>query len=366
MSKNSICVVLPCNIYVAPFYFRYEKILSEMQVEFDLIIWNRDGIEEKSEGEIIYFNVLDTANNGDKMKIIKFYKFAYFVKQTIKKNKYDKILFLGSYAGNAVFLSNFLKNNYHNRYWFDIRDYTYEWFKPYYNSISSVIKNSYKTAISSSGYEEFLPKYDYIYTHNIDKINIKKCKKKKNKKTPQTPICISFIGNVRYYKENIKLLELFRNDDRFVLQYYGSGSEELQKYCKENNILNVDFHGKFAPEETSRFYNKTHIINNVYGNSGIELTTALSNKLYFSGGLHLPILVSPNTYIQKISEKYKFGYVIDYDKLNLADELYNWYIQLIKNDNFTGYDDFWKGVIKEDEKFEKTLEDFIKTDKKIL
>lgn len=356
MKNDKICVILPCNIFQAPFYFRYENIINNLGLKFDLIIWDRLNINENANANIISYKKKITSNNGDKKKIFNFLKFGLFVKKHLKRGNYHKILILGSYSGTMAFLTRFLSKNHKNEYWLDIRDYTYEWFLPYKLAMAKVIKNSYATAISSKGFEKFLPSFNYIITHNIDIKTISSYNKED--RIPSEKIRISFIGNVRYYEENIKLLNIFKNDDRFILQYFGSGSDKLKIYCEMNNIFNVDFCERFPPEVTHELYYKTDIINNIYGSDGIELQTALSNKLYFSSALEIPILVSPKTYMSMITTKFGFGFDVDYFDINLPNKLYNWYIN-INNKVKPDYSSFYQEAFIEDQIFEKKLVNYL-------
>lgn len=354
---KKICVVIPSNIYAAPYYYIYENILTDLNSNFDVIIWDRDIIDEPVKGNKIALKLKDTASDGRKTKIIKYFKFAHFVKKQLKKNEYDKLIFLGTNGGTVALLSNFISKNYKNKYWLDIRDYTFEWFKPYRMAIYNAIKSSDKCTISSPAYRDFLPEHNYIQTHNIDLRSIESCKSR-HRESNKKPIRIGFIGNIRYYEENLKILDVLKNDDRFIMQYYGAHSEKLEKYCYDNNITNVDFHGRFSPNETPNFYKKIDIINNIYGNGKIELCTALSNKLYYAAGLHIPILVSSNTYMEKISSEYGFGFTFDYEDKNIADKLYNWYLILDKNN--CKYDEFFKKVMKEYGGFLQQIKNYIK------
>lgn len=354
-----ICVVLPCNIYTAPYYKRYEQLLISLHENFDFICWNRALIEEETKGNPIYFNVHDQVSSGKVTKIKKYIQFGNFVRAKLKETKYDKVIFLGSYAGIMAQLSGFLKKNYKNKYWLDIRDYTFENIPLYYKAMKLAIDNSYKTAISSPGYQKFLPKQDYVIGHNIDFDNIEKSKIARADYVLGNPIRISFIGLIRYLEENKKLLSILGNDNRFILQYYGMNAEILKEYCQINGISNVDFHGRFLPSETASFYKKTDIINNVYGNDRVALTTALSNKLYFSSGLRIPILVCPNTYMEKVTVERGFGFTIDYNDCRIGDKLYSWFMELQENSNDIAYDEFFESVKKEDILFETSFKEFI-------
>ena len=284
-------------------------------MQFDLVIWDREVIEEKTIANTVFrFSRKDTPNNKNWMKIFSYFLFSSYVKNIIKKRKYKKIIFLSTSGATVVLLSSFLKRYYNKKYWIDIRDYSFEWLNPYKTRLREAISNSFKTSISSPAFTKFLPEGDFCIAHNIDFKSIDDFINHQSEveKFPKTQIRISFIGSVRYFEENIKQLEFFKNDSRFVLQFYGSRANQLKAYCEANNILNVDFHDRFESNETYKFYQRTDLINNVYGNNSFELTTALSNKLYFSVALKKPILVSKDTYSASIVTENDLGYEMQY------------------------------------------------------
>lgn len=356
MSK--IVLILGSNIHWAPYYYRYEEFLNKKNIKFDLIMWNRENIKEKiCANKIFEYKKRDISDNKNPLKIFKFFEFAKFIKKTIAKEGYSKIIFLGTHACAHAILCEFLSKNYKGKYWIDIRDYQYEWFLLYYLMQKKAINNSFTTVISSKGYEQFLPKYNYKYIHNIDN-NMLTFVKKYNKEENKFKIRIGFIGNVRYIEENIKLINIFANDDRYILQYFGTGSEKIKKYAKSKNINNVITTGKFQSIDTIKYYNQIDIINNVYGNNMIGLTTALSNKLYFSIYLNIPLLVCQGTYMEQLVNKYKIGFVYKNNK-NFADELYNDYQKYIKCNKKDGYRSL-KLIIEEEEKETfKALDGFV-------
>ena len=358
MKKKKIAIVLGSNIHWAPYYYKYEQILTKNGYDFDLIIWNRENIEEKTKAAHIFeYNKQDVSNNKNPLKLYKFILFSKFAKKILKKNNYTHLFFLGTHGCAPIFLSNFLKKHYNNKYWLDIRDYQYEWFKPVYNLEKQTIENSYGTAISSRGYEEFLPKFNYYIMHNIDpNINEFLNKFKKNEKS--NVIRISFIGNVRYIDENIKLINLFANDKRYILQYFGTGSEKIKDYCERKDIKNIETFGRFKPEETIKFYEQTDIINNVYGNNLIGLTTALSNKLYYSIKFKLPILVSKGTYMEKLTKKYGFSFTIKYDE-KYPDILFKEYNEFLNNKSDDKFDLLWKEIMKDEKNVTSKINEFL-------
>lgn len=355
---KKIAIVLGCNIHWAPYYYRYEKILKNNNIDFDVILWNREGIDEKIDAKKIEFKVSDISCNKNPFKVLKFFLFANFVKNIIKTKNYSKIIFLG-FQGCALTLNaNFFINNFKNLYWLDIRDYHYEWFKPYYKLEEKVINSAFDVTISSPGFKKFLPFYNYNYLYNIDP-NMNDVILKYNRK-PDIRDCIriSFIGNVRYFKENSLLLKSLGNDKRFRLQYFGTGTTTLEDYCIRNRIDNVEFYGQFPQSETVYFYNKTDIINNIYGNQTMEVTTALSNKLYYSICLKLPILVSPKTYMDNFCKQYGFAFVYNAG-LDFSDRLYNWYHSFIRKNNDKMFSDAWNCIQKDENRTLNRLYEFI-------
>lgn len=356
--KNKVVLILGTNIHWAPFYYRYENILINEGVEFDLIIWNRENIIEKCCAKKIYeYKKKDKSNNKNPLKITKFLGFSFFAKKILKKNQYDKVIFVGTYGCVSAVCANYLVKKYKKKMWIDIRDDLYEWFKPYYIAQEKSIKASYVTTISSHQYKIFLPEFNYNIMHNIDPHAIEL--KKRFKPQKEDLIRISFIGNVRYYEQNIKIIELLKNDERYRIQYFGAGSELIKEYCEKNKILNVDFCGRFSQDETISFYEKTDIINNVYGNDTLNLQTALSNKLYYGLLLKLPILVSPNTYMEELALKYSIGFSF-YEKDSFANDLYDWYMKIKNKEIIPQFDLLWEKFYKEDEETIIALKKFVK------
>lgn len=355
-----VAVISVSNIYLTPYYYKYEKILCHENNGFDLIYWNRDLMDEKvgDKVSLISYDKKSTYNDNNYIKIVAFWGFYRFVLDMIKKNKYDKLIFLGTYSLLTFFLEPYLSKEYKGRYWVDIRDYTYEHIKWFYLREKRLIENAQWCYISSEGYKEFLPEHDYQMVHNADMKVIEQClNSTSDGDKKEGPIRISFIGNVRYLEENEKLIRCFMNDKRFLLQYFGGGSEKMADLATELGARNVVCYGRFPHERTHEFYGVTDIINNLYGNSGIELRTALSNKLYFSIALNKPILVCPNTYMEKVSMENGVGYVINWADSNIPDKLYDWYHNVFLLSDIKS--DFMVQVKKDEADFVKNLIRFV-------
>ena len=324
MSK--IAIIIAANLNYTPFYYRYEKVFSNMKIDYDLIIWNRAGIKTDSLATNIFeYELSDEANNGDWKKAWKFVQFSRYAKKVIKKNKYKYLFFLGTNSGNAVFLAHFLNRYYNNRFWVDVRDYTYEWFKPFCYLEKKAVLAADTVVISSRGFLSFLPENrEYVVAHNIDWDSINKAKQLPSVHT-NNKIRIGFIGNMRYFQENYKVIDLFGNDDRFILMYYGTGCQTLKKYCNKHNIKNVRFKGRFDRSETAALYMETDFVNNLYGNDQTYLKLALSNKFYYALFLKKPILVCEGTYMEKLANEGGIGFTVKYDDVSIKDKVIDFF-----------------------------------------
>ena len=167
------------------------------------------------------------------------------------------------------------------------------------------------------------------------------------------------MGTVRFIEMDKKVLKLFANDDRFCLNYFGTGSDVLKNFCGEQGIKNVQFYGSFSPDMTVSFYERTNIINNLYGNHNKFLDYALSNKLYHAGQFHMPILVCPDTYMEEVSQKYGMGFVLDVDDVEGPNKVLVWYSNIDRIALGKGCDSFIESVRRDNQKFYATIMDFV-------
>ena len=204
-----------------------------------------------------------------------------------------------------------------------------------------------------------MPKWNYYISHNDSIVADDDIALSHSKTLSKLPIQISFIGLVRFYEQNQLLLNIFANDPRFKLAFYGKNSEPLQKYAEKNGIKNVEFVGHFDPNMTMKFYEKTDVINNFYGNNSILLKYALSNKLYYSATLGLPILVCDETYMMDVSKRYSFGIGLNTEAPSPADDFYNQYLNMDKQKIIEGGQAFMQEVAKDNAVFTDALNVFV-------
>ena len=197
-----------------------------------------------------------------------------------------------------------------------------------FNIIKKIVKYANFVTISSEGFKEFLPDSNYITVHSYNDQVLSKCKVRRNIQLKKEPIHICFIGYVRFYEVDKKIIDILGNDSRYIIQYFGSGSDKLKEYAQMKNIKNVEFSEGFKVEETHKFLDKADVINNLYGVNDIALDTAISIKYYYALYLNIPILVFKGTYMDRISKEAGIGFSVDKLSEEFADEFYNWYCSI--------------------------------------
>lgn len=351
------------SLIYMPYLDKYASVLKTHGLDYEVIYWNRL-LEptEKTEANMFSFNHYMVNSTKKIYKMWHFYQYRKFLMDVLKDKEYDKLIILCSLTG--MLLNDYLKK-YKNRYIFDIRDYTYEKYAIYYSFIKRIINNSYRTSISSEGFKKFLPESDkYILSHNVLPGELhKEMLYKANGLPGKNKYIISFIGMIRFLNENIKLINKLANSNNLDLYYIGKGNceDELERHCKENNINNVYFFGKYQPEEKPGFYINTDFVNNLFGNDSLEVSTLISNRLYDTCIYKKPILVSDQTFMAELVNKYQVGLSINMDNDNMEQKI----LKYIRSFDRHRYDKnckrFLEDVKLHENVFEKELLQFVNT-----
>lgn len=352
-----ICFISMTNLFLCPYL---DKYLSQLQegVEKELLYWNRHGIKEETKAfvQVHEYDELMNERVSKSKKLFSFIRFKRYCESILSNNEYDRIIVLHNYA--AVLLWRFLKKKYLRKYVIDIRDYSFERNRLFYVMEKQAIKNSGLAVISSEGFCSFLPKWDYTVCHNDPTIDEQDIETVRNSnRDDQSPINIAFIGMVRFFEQNKKLLNVLGNDKRFVLSYHGQNSDQLEEYAKSNHYDNTVFSGRFAPEETLRYYAETDVINNYYGNNTPLLEYALSNKLYYAVSFRKPILVCPDTFMSEVATKYSLGIVVGDD--DTADSIYKKIMGIDRDALDKGCIKFEEKISEDNRVFSKKLQEFL-------
>lgn len=344
-----VAIVVFSNLRYAPYIRNYAEVLDEHNIQYDIIYWNRKGEKENyNETKTFSYNIEMDDELPKIRKMLYMYRYARYVKNIIKKEKYDFIICCTTLLG--VFLSRFLIKNYTSKFILDIRDYSYEHISFYKKILSNLLNKSALNIISSPSFREFLPKNDFVVCHNMTfespgKYTLVKVKDK---------LRIAFVGVIRYADECERILNAIMNNNKIDFYFYGDGEDEnrLKKYCEMYSISNVTFQGKFLPKDKEKIYESIDVIYNCYGNQSNNVKYALSNKFYESFYYKKPILVNKDTSMAKFSEKIGFA-VRSYE--TLVDDLFSWYMNLDEKEINEFSNKKMEQFIKENQEFSKKL-----------
>lgn len=341
-----------------PYVANYENAMKKRGIDFDAIYWDRFESRRLEKCDNEYTIHIKCSLGGNRLKkVIPMLKYRNIVKNIIRENSYDKIIVLSTLP--AVLLKDVLLKDYKNKYILDIRDYTYEKYLFYKCIVMKLIDSSYFTGISSKGFLRFLDSNDrLIYTHNItnedaevEDYKVLKLNEKVN---------IGFVGGVRYFKENSTLISKL-DPNIFELYYIGyrHADCDLEKYCSENAISNVHFRGKFNNEEKPMIYKDIDIINSLYGDFSLEVTTAIPNRLYDALLYKKPILVSKGTYLADVVVNKGIGLAVDIFNDDINNILIK-YIEDLDYDTFlVNINLFMREIKKEQSIYLKKIAEFL-------
>lgn len=354
---KKFCFVIIESLNRAPYF---EKYIKSCDYEYDIIIWDRSASSANPGARNFYvMHYKEGKDLSYKDKFLGYIKFSKFASNILKKNNYHGVFVFTPNVG--ILCYNILMKKYKRKYVLDIRDYWQEKHKIVYLFEKGLVNNSYANIISSRAYKKFLPKSNYIVTHNSQVLDEKTKKyfrmqeiRKKEK------IVMACIGGIKFIDYDKKVIDYFANDNRFYLKFIGKGYEQLEKYCEQNHISNVYIEGMFPMSDTFLKYEGVDMILNMYGNHTPKLDYALSNKLYFAAQLGKPIVVCKDTYMEKVAVSNGFGIAVDINSIQSKDDLFKYYNSIIYKEFIKGCNSFLCRVAEDEEKFVGIIRKFVR------
>lgn len=309
-----IGIVTPNNIWFSPYVRIYTSLLNEINIDYEIISWNREG--RKEEG--IQFNYKPLSRNPIAL-LWAYSKFAAFVKRTVRIQNYDRLIVFTPQS--ALFISRFLKQYYRGKYLFDYRDLSLEQ-KPYFRKpFLTVLQNSSVNVISSPGFRKYLPQgFDYIISHNFNVDIVKQALSAEPKPLVVDNLSVLTIGAIRT-DMNREVIDAFGNVEGTTLSFVGKGpaSQSLEDYSREKGYKNITFKGYYQKEEEADIINGCNFINILYPQIPSH-TTAVSNRFYNSLIYKRPMLVTKHSTQGDYAEKYNVGLAIE-NSSNLPDAM---------------------------------------------
>jgi len=302
-----IALILPNNVWFCPYVSIYTEVFKNYGIDYDIISWSRDGSHE----DAIQFYYVPKSRSIVAM-LYSYRRFASFVKKTIRKNRYDRLVVFTPQSG--IFLRAYLKKEFKDRYILDYRDLSIEQKAIFKRPFIDLLQNSFANVISSPGFKEYLPNgFDYILSHNFNVSEVRKAVKDKtiveiNKK----PIDILTIGGIRDYDSNVQIIEHLINLGDFTVRFVGKGpsAAALQQKSVELSANNVSFEG-YYPKEKEKNYIEESTFLNIYYPRKPSHDAAISNRFYNSLIYRKPMITTKNTTQGDYAEKYNVGVALD-------------------------------------------------------
>jgi len=357
-----IGIIFAGNIEYCPYLDRYTNLIKKSNEAYEILYWNRDLLINNSEHKSRSFDYKMDNSKPKHLKIMDFLKYRNWLVKQIKKNRYKKIIVLETLSG--ILIKNYLTKKYGDNFILDIRDYSYESNKLFYKFESQIIKKSFFTCISSEGFKEFLPKkHEYIQAHNFNYSDItQKTNNLKKEKNYGESINIVWIGSVRYFNHQIKIINNFKNDKRFNLIFHGTGPDldRLISYCNVNNVENIIFTGRYDNSKKESLLENADILHNSYDvNIGKEVLFAISNKYYDGLIYKIPQLVEYDTYKHCLVKKFKIGIGLDVESECFSDELYNYYFSIDEEVFNQVCENELRKILCEDKEYTQKIKEFL-------
>jgi hypothetical protein len=348
------------DLKYCPYLKRYTDIFDSMNIKYEVLYWNREATNKKYPDNYIGYKKKSKLNKNLYYKFFDFLGYKLWLNKKLKTKEYKKLIILSTLAG--IINYKVLVGKFKGKYIFDIRDYSYECIKIFYRIEKNIIKNSYFTCISSEGFKIFLPKeFTYVNVHNFNNNDIKHISNF-NKKNKDQTLNLVWMGAVRYFIHQKKIINRLKNDSRFNMIYHGSGAdlEDYKKYCRENKVHNIIFTGEYNNEKKHELITEADIINNSYMTHKVmEVKYAISNKFY-DGIIHkIPQLVETNTFKHEKVRNKGLGIGIDPDDDNFADKLFEYYHSIDEDEFNSNCINELNRILEDDELYTNYVANFI-------
>ena len=305
----------------------YTDYFFKKGIVYDIICSDRYGTGTLQYDDARVFSVQIPDHDAGKLDKLAGYLFFYkFAKKIIESQNYGLVV-LWNERTAALFSDFIIKSKI--PYCVNIRDI--------WNPMLPVVRNRLRAAVRFSMFStwcatkglQLLPEGNYIVVLNQNIKAVKQAKKNTGLRKKNEPIRIGVVGNIRHIKESKALMCAVNGDDRYILQFFGSGASKLKKYAERIGMTNIEAEDSFTFDETGEYLNRIDVINvyTGFGKNRINESLYIPIRFGYSTGLYKPAIVSPNTYLSKLARDLNVGYTVDTID-NFADDFYSWYYSL--------------------------------------
>lgn len=345
-TKKTVLLILASLPEDTPYAQYYIDILEKNNIQYDILGWNRRGKNYSPHINKFIYNNPTNDNFPFWKKMIEIYKYYKFVMCHLSHNTYSHIIICTIQI--SFYMQRYLAKHYNKQYIFDIRDYSpIMKFQLGKHIIKKMLLNSSLNCISSYGFKNWLPSgINYIISHNIRESLLYNNFSFKPINT-ERPISILTIGAIRDEYSNSLIINAFRNDSNFNLDFvgYGNAVPFLKDYAKSKQISNIDFYGPYKKEEESKFVEQADFIN-IYLPDNILSNHLLSNRFYLALLYKKPMIVNAGCLQADLVAKYNLGIVVEKEE-SIKDATTNYIKNFDKNKYLFGNNAFLEIVKKE-------------------
>ena len=305
----------------APYIKYYSDILKNQDVCYDIICWDRDGMQKDNVKSLIVYRS-NKANSLKATKVFDYCRFRHFVLKSLKKYQYDGFIVVGLQLSFFLFSQKIIRSKV--KYIIDIRDYSSIYRLPIIRRIINyVFHNSYANIISSEGFKSWLPSNELFFlSHNIDEDLIDTYHPSEREQRTG-PIIILTIGQLRDFGVTKDLIAKFSNNPKYELHFAGDGIALplLQKYVNDNHIMNVKFSGRYSKKDELDIVKHCDLMNIFLPNNKLSRCLT-SNRFYLSVLMNKPMIVNANCFQAELAVKYRLGIVTSLD--TIVDDIFNY------------------------------------------
>lgn len=349
-----VALITGANLWFTPYLNNYTTVLDSLGVDYDIISWNRDG-SDPSAG--IQYTRQSDIDKPRFLKLFDFLRFVRFVKSSIARNRYDRLVVFGSQV--SVFLGKFLKSEYKGNYIIDLRDLSVEQTPGIDRVFASILDHSYTNVISSPGFADCIKgDHEFTLNHNFNPTGELLANRRNPVEWRRSPVEVLTIGGIRNFDSNSKVIRALSNKENFRLAFVGKGyaAKPLEEFARKTRCRNIRFEG-YYPKDKEKDYIVGSSWINIFYPSVKSHTSSLSNRFYASLIFKRPMIVSANSIHGKYITEHNLGVAVD-NTDNLDARILRWMEENSFSDYCVRADSLLDSFIADQQSFRDKLTEF--------
>ncbi len=349
-----VALILPGSLWYAPYVRIYTRLLDSHGVDYAVISWNREG-DDHVEG--FQYQVACPQAHGS-ASFSSYRGYISFIRRTLREQGFDRLIVFGPQM--TCLLAPLLFTRYRHRYIIDYRDLSIEQRPGFRQLFTLMLRFSQANVVSSPGFIPYLPKSNYLLSHNLGKQYTGR-----GTTGGGSAIVVLTIGAIRDTEQNLEVVKALANREGFTLRFVGKGHAApiIEDYCKENGIKNIEFKGFYEKEEEAAFVEDCTLMNIFYPRV-VTHDTALSNRFYLSLMHKRPMIVTRGTTQGDYAERYGVGIAVD--DCNGLDVRISEFLAQDRKAYEQRCDKLLESFMEDQRKFEITVEQFVKLQEKSI